>query len=466
MKEENGYIYILYHRASKNLKENIYKIGKTKNYRNRLRGYTKGSEYKLVIYVKDYNNLEKKLITICKNKFITRKDYGSEYFQCNINELFKTFKENSFIIEIIKNEIKNGIENNNEILDQSEQIKNEIEINEEILDQSEEIKNENNNKIIEQSEEIKNTKELLEINITEIDTKSKNDNLISINKNKEYICKRCGYKTEYKHCLIKHLEKITECTILLDDIDRVILLDELKEREKRTIVKKQYICKKCGKELSTRQNKWKHEKICKFKENNKIFELENKLSELTKSVETLILNKQAKISDNIIIINDLRPFGKENYEYITEEFILDTLHHNKDFVFTIFKKLHFSINHPENWNFYISNSRSNKANVYRGKRFELEDKTESIKELINNIINFCKTFVKDLENLPDIEKRVLLESLDEYINTNNREYDINNLIKSISEWAYNKKEKIELINKQINKKNREETKIILNSDKE
>jgi hypothetical protein len=42
MINEKGYIYIIYTRASKNINENVYKIGKTKNYISRINGYMKG----------------------------------------------------------------------------------------------------------------------------------------------------------------------------------------------------------------------------------------------------------------------------------------------------------------------------------------------------------------------------------------------------------------------------------------
>jgi hypothetical protein len=102
---ENGYIYIILTRACKNGNEKIYKIGKSKDYEKRLKGYTKGSEFKLVIKVKDYHNCEKKIIKECIDKYIQRKDYGIEYFECNISNLYQTIKNQCEIIEeIIKSD--------------------------------------------------------------------------------------------------------------------------------------------------------------------------------------------------------------------------------------------------------------------------------------------------------------------------------------------------------------------------
>ncbi len=287
---------------------------------------------------------------------------------------------------------------------------------------------------------------------------------------KIFECKRCGYTTEYKHSLQKHLEKKIPCKTEFSIIDREILLGELNKKKNKTIN-----CAKCGKEFNKRQNKWKHEKICKFNNNidikdiqiqelqKKIIEIENSIKENHNNVTNITNN--TIISNNTFIINNLRPFGKENYESITEEFIKKNIRPSRILLYKLFKELHFNLNYPENWNFYISNTRSNTANVYRGKKFEIEDKHESIKELVDNIIKFCKTFVVDLESLSDIDKKVLLESFENYeglnLNNDDYKYDIKDLIKSISMWAYNNKEKIEMTKKEVDKKNKDNIKITL-----
>ncbi len=98
-KIEIGYIYIVYSRASSNLQENIYKIGKSKDYITRIKGYCKGSEFKLVLKVNDFHNCEKKIKRACIEKYIQRRDYGSEYFECKLRDLYYTVVENCIIIE-------------------------------------------------------------------------------------------------------------------------------------------------------------------------------------------------------------------------------------------------------------------------------------------------------------------------------------------------------------------------------
>jgi hypothetical protein len=82
-------IYIIHERTFVELNTNIYKIGKTKNIKNRLNGYTKGSKLLFTIACKDCTESENKILNFLKNndKYIHAKEYGNEYFQCNLQDL-------------------------------------------------------------------------------------------------------------------------------------------------------------------------------------------------------------------------------------------------------------------------------------------------------------------------------------------------------------------------------------------
>jgi hypothetical protein len=82
-------IYIIHERTFVELNANIYKIGKTKNIKNRLNGYTKGSKLLFSIACKDCTESENKILNFLKNneKYIHAKEYGNEYFQCNLQDL-------------------------------------------------------------------------------------------------------------------------------------------------------------------------------------------------------------------------------------------------------------------------------------------------------------------------------------------------------------------------------------------
>jgi hypothetical protein len=82
-------IYIVHERTFVELNANIYKIGKTKNIKNRLNGYSKGSKLLFSIACKDCTESENKILNFLKHneKYIHAKEYGNEYFQCNLSDL-------------------------------------------------------------------------------------------------------------------------------------------------------------------------------------------------------------------------------------------------------------------------------------------------------------------------------------------------------------------------------------------
>jgi hypothetical protein len=56
------------------------------------------------------------------------------------------------------------------------------------------------------------------------------------------------------------------------------------------------------------------------------------------------------------------------------------------------------VKHPENWNFFISNFRSNKVNTFNGKRFELTDKKETLMTLVKNKRQYLEKYLLTLQD--------------------------------------------------------------------
>lgn len=90
--EKEGYIYIIYLREFKNMGLNIYKIGRTQDLVKRKRNYPKGSEYKLSIYVKETIKLEAELKKKFDEKFIKKHEFGSEYFEGDLDSMILIIK--------------------------------------------------------------------------------------------------------------------------------------------------------------------------------------------------------------------------------------------------------------------------------------------------------------------------------------------------------------------------------------
>ena len=83
-----GYIYIIKLRENIKNKEEIFKIGRTENILRRTRQYPKGSA---LLYTKYTDNIiEKEKIIINKLSDNVAKEYGLEYFQCDLNIIEST----------------------------------------------------------------------------------------------------------------------------------------------------------------------------------------------------------------------------------------------------------------------------------------------------------------------------------------------------------------------------------------
>ena len=76
-------IYLIQERESKKNNEHIYKIGRTQQSDPymRIRNYPKGSEVRGIYDVRDCVKMEKRLLYLFKQQFRQVTEYGSEYFE-------------------------------------------------------------------------------------------------------------------------------------------------------------------------------------------------------------------------------------------------------------------------------------------------------------------------------------------------------------------------------------------------
>ena len=218
------YIYLLIEREFIKTKENIFKIGKTKQLNNiRFSQYPKESILLLQISCYDCDIFEKNLINIFKEKFINRKDIGNEYFQGDyidmINEIYiNGLKEN-----------KNSINNNTykeytkkDIIDKNNITKENIDVNN--------ITNENINEN--------------NINKVNIDENNINKENIYNNISGNYSCKKCenfnskNFGDLKKHIFKKYPCKKTNNSYLLSD-DQILAISILPNNEFNSITIKE-----------------------------------------------------------------------------------------------------------------------------------------------------------------------------------------------------------------------------------
>lgn len=82
----------------------------------------------------------------------------------------------------------------------------------------------------------------------------------SRNEKGNFVCRRCGYETLYKHSLAFHLQKKNICNIVNEDIDRDTLLENL--YKKYADLGSRFTCSYCNSSFSQKNNMYAHQKIC------------------------------------------------------------------------------------------------------------------------------------------------------------------------------------------------------------
>ena len=81
--DNKNFIYLLKEREFLQSNEQVYKLGKTSNPKNRMASYPKGSMILFLTICNDCGNAERELLAKFRSIFIPRLDIGREYFQGN-----------------------------------------------------------------------------------------------------------------------------------------------------------------------------------------------------------------------------------------------------------------------------------------------------------------------------------------------------------------------------------------------
>jgi uncharacterized C2H2 Zn-finger protein len=103
LKQPTQYVYLLQERASIQLNENVYKVGRTsQNNLKRVSQYPKGSVLLLQITCCNCIATENEITSLFKNKYVQMKDYGVEYFKGNyismIDDIYNVVRKTVNII--------------------------------------------------------------------------------------------------------------------------------------------------------------------------------------------------------------------------------------------------------------------------------------------------------------------------------------------------------------------------------
>ena len=293
-----------------------------------------------------------------------------------------------------------------------------------------------------------------------------------------YICPRCNYKCKQRGDMRKHFKRKRICSVINRNVSiKDCFIDVLKETfipkikfniepklnpiepklnpiepklnpiepnlnpiepklnpiEPKLNLKKKYYCEYCEKCYSTNSHMRRHEKKCKKKNdtNNLLNFMSKQLEKSTKKINdmekrhakeiNLLLNKIGSNTTNNIenqqINIHINKYGKENLDYITEEFLLKILKGPYNAVQKLIKHIHFNPKHPENCNIKITNKKQPYIKVFLGNDWKLKDKNELIKNMVDDRYNMIDSeFDKQENKLSENQKQRYINFQKKYDN--------------------------------------------------
>jgi len=274
-------IYFIQTREFIRSKEPIYKLGRSHNLECRVRNYPKCSNVLFTMKCKDSIKCEEYLIKLFKEKFIQRKDYGTEYFEGNEDEMIKEIHNYLYKYNTTNNE-KTKIDNINkaeiaEIAETAEFIAIDKDINKSV-----------DTAIHKAIVKVETAKQIIKENIKENVKENVKSNKNIINKDKSKTCPNCKYKFKFPSLLKVHFRKSFHCLLSEDKIDDFFYKCSLSPNQ----------CNKCNKKFTNRQALLRHnrETKCSKRQNTiTINNLTNKItSDLAKDIFTIIINNKKK----------------------------------------------------------------------------------------------------------------------------------------------------------------------------
>jgi hypothetical protein len=163
------------------------------------------------------------------------------------------------------------------------------------------------------------------------------------------------------------------------------------------IINKKYDCCYCKKIFNNRQNKYRHEKICKKSE---IIELKEEINELKKIInkssnKTINNNKNNQIN-NGTIINIKVSLGNENIDDLSKKDQLKILNSGYMSLIKIIELLNLNPDLPQYNNILVTNLKDKFCKIYDDdiKKY----KTINKKEMVDNMIAVRTNNLKEIYN--------------------------------------------------------------------
>lgn len=231
-----------------------------------------------------------------------------------------------------------------------------------------------------------------------------------------------------------------------------------------------YSCKSCNKTFSSKSSMYRHnrenciikkqhdaakieifDRLIKLEENNKRLEEENtllkremrKMKSIDQTINNIYNSNDTNNTNNGLIINNnitLVGYGNEDMTKLDKSEVLKVLQTGYKSALKLTETVHFNPNYPEYHNIYISNMKDKYAMMFDGTNWMLTTKDD----LINRIYDDKKNYIEEnLDAFVDSLTTARKRALERWLNTDEDDPNDNPKIKQIKDsiklLLYNKR---------------------------
>lgn len=232
-----------------------------------------------------------------------------------------------------------------------------------------------------------------------------------------YECPRCGYNTDLKNNMKRHLNRKCSCKVKKQDISiekcKILFEDgELKMQKDKN--KKQHMCSTCNKSFDRKSRLEAHIKKCGI-------EILNIVKEQQEQIKQLIEINKANVTNNDNSTNytncgniniHINAFKDTDYGLLKDEIIKCLENQDPMLKVPAFEQIidavHFNKEKPENHNIYKPNVRDDRILTYNGEDFVVD------KLALDKILQKLEEIIEKYVEEKDISK-IYLKKLKEHL---------------------------------------------------
>jgi hypothetical protein len=219
-------------------------------------------------------------------------------------------------------------------------------------------------------------------------------------------CERCGYETQRKSDLKKHLRKKMECSPVFSSISPIEIIAKLDKKYEDGI--ETFDCIHCLKKFNIKSNLSRHLNICKSKPNSDIEMLKIEVKNLKEKLQE---HKYSKINVTNIINTNINNYGNESLDHLPNDFLTSC------FMFknmqSLIENIHFDPDCPQNKNIQLKSLKHKLVKVYQDEKWNTKPADNVLDELVNKGQTILKKHFRD--NREEVEEEMSSEEIDEVI---------------------------------------------------